>query len=95
MPDLPVCDSEPRDVLFWMIPLARDIMSVGFVGNQNGFKNRHGRSAGLVSILAGNVKSEWRYLAPLVAFKFMFYALSAAYVFGFRLSRFDKPASAE
>jgi len=51
--------------------------------------------AGLVSILAGNVQSEWRYLAPLVAFKCMFYALSAAYIFGFRLSRFDKPASAE
>ena len=31
-----------RDGWFWMIPLPGGIMSVGFVGNQNGFKNRRG-----------------------------------------------------
>ncbi len=41
--------------------------------------------AGLVSILAGNVQSDWRYSGPLIAFKCMFYALSLAYRFGFRI----------
>ncbi len=41
--------------------------------------------AGLVSILAGNVQPDWRYSAPLLAFKCMFYALSFAYWFGFRI----------
>jgi flavin-dependent dehydrogenase len=41
--------------------------------------------AGLVSILAGNVQDDWRYSAPLFAFKCMFYALSLAYRLGFQL----------
>lgn len=41
--------------------------------------------AGVVSILAGNVQSDWRYSAPLLAFKSVFYALSLAYRLGFRL----------
>ena len=52
--------------------------------------------AGLVSILAGNVQPDWRYSAPLLAFKCMFYALSVAHRLGFRLpadTRLD--ASAE
>jgi flavin-dependent dehydrogenase len=36
-----------EDGWFWMIPLPDDIMSVGFVGNQSAFKNRHGDSAEL------------------------------------------------
>ncbi len=31
-----------EDGWFWMIPLPDDVMSVGFVGDQSAFKNRHG-----------------------------------------------------
>lgn len=41
--------------------------------------------AGLVSILSGNLQRSWRYSAPLLAFKSVFYALSLAHRFGLRL----------
>lgn len=41
--------------------------------------------AGLVSILAGNMQRSWRFSGPLLAFKCVFYALTFAYRFGFRL----------
>jgi flavin-dependent dehydrogenase len=71
------------DKIGWFIyrinhPVLREM----FMAPSDRFRMR----AGLVSILAGNVQSEWQYSAPLVAFKCMFYALSAAYLFGFRLS---------
>jgi flavin-dependent dehydrogenase len=52
-----------------------------FMAPSDRFKMR----AGLVSILAGNVQPDWRYSAPLLAFKCMFYALSLAYRLGFQL----------
>jgi flavin-dependent dehydrogenase len=71
------------DKIGWFIyrinhPVLREM----FMAPSDRFRMR----AGLVSILAGNVQSEWQYSAPLIAFKCMFYALSAAYLFGFRLS---------
>jgi flavin-dependent dehydrogenase len=71
------------DKIGWFIyrinhPVLREM----FMAPSDRFRMR----AGLVSILTGNVQSEWQYSAPLIAFKCMFYALSAAYLFGFRLS---------
>lgn len=60
-------------------PVFRDM----FMVPSNRFKMR----AGVVSLLAGNIQPSWRYSAPLVAFKCMFYALCVAYRFGVRLSR--------
>jgi hypothetical protein len=41
--------------------------------------------AGLVTMLAGNLQRGWRYSAPFLAFKSVFYALSLAYRFGLPL----------
>jgi flavin-dependent dehydrogenase len=70
------------DKIGWFIyrinhPVLREM----FMAPSDRFKMR----AGLVSILAGNVQPDWRYSAPLLAFKFMFYALSFAYRLGFQL----------
>ena len=43
--------------------------------------------AGLVSILAGNLQRNWRYSAPFLAFKSVFYALSLAIYSVFGLCR--------
>jgi len=69
------------DKLGWFIhrinhPVLRDM----FMAPSDRFQMR----AGLVSLLAGNVQPDWRYLAPLTAFKCMFYMLSFAHYFGFR-----------
>jgi flavin-dependent dehydrogenase len=42
--------------------------------------------AGVVSLLAGNLRSGWREKVPLLAFKCMFYVLSIGYSFGVRVS---------
>jgi flavin-dependent dehydrogenase len=70
------------DKIGWLVyrinhPVLRDM----FMAPSDRFRMR----AGLVSILAGNVQRNWRYSAPLLAFKCMFYALSLAYRLGFRL----------
>jgi flavin-dependent dehydrogenase len=59
-------------------PVFRDM----FMAPSDRFKMR----AGVVSLLSGNIRPSWRYSVPLMAFKCMFYALSAAYHFGVRLS---------
>jgi hypothetical protein len=71
------------DKIAWFIyrindPVLRDM----FMAPSDRFQMR----AGLVSLLAGGVQRNWRYSAPFVAFKCMFYALSLARFFGFRLS---------
>ena len=70
------------DKIGWFIyrinhPVLREM----FMAPSDRFRMR----AGLVSILAGNVQPDWRYSAPLIAFKCMFYALSLAYRLGFQL----------
>ncbi len=35
-----------EDGWFWMIPLPGEVMSVGFVGTQRAFKERHGQHGG-------------------------------------------------
>ncbi|HVN91731.1 MAG TPA: NAD(P)/FAD-dependent oxidoreductase [Candidatus Binataceae bacterium] len=47
--------------------------------------NRLQMRAGVVSLLAGNMRSGWRDQLPLLAFKCMFYALSIGYAFGARV----------
>ena len=59
-------------------PVLRDM----FMSPSDRFQMR----AGLITLLAGNTRRSWRYTAPLVAFKGMFYVLSVAHRFGFRIS---------
>jgi hypothetical protein len=64
-------------------PVLRDM----FMAPSDRFKMR----AGLITLLAGNMRRSWRYTAPLVAFKSMFYVLSVARRFGFRISAIAVP----
>jgi hypothetical protein len=71
------------DKIGWLIyrinhPILRDM----FMAPSDSFQMR----AGLVSILAGNLQRDWRYSAPFLAFKSVFYALSLADLFGLRPS---------
>ena len=64
-------------------PVLRDM----FMAPSDRFRMR----AGLITLLAGNTRRTWRYSAPLIAFKAMFYVLSLAHRFGFRISILTMP----
>ena len=70
------------DKIGWLIyRINHPVLRGMFMAPSDSFRMR----AGLVSLLAGNMQRNWRYSAPLLAFKTVFYALSLTYRFGFRL----------
>jgi flavin-dependent dehydrogenase len=70
------------DKIRWFIDRINDpVFRRMFMAPSDSFQMR----AGLVSILAGNLQSNWRYGVPLIAFKSVFYALSLASRVGLRI----------
>ncbi len=70
------------DKISWLIyRINHPVFRHMFMAPSDSFQMR----AGVVSILAGNLQRSWRYSAPLLAFKSVFYALSLAYRFGIQI----------
>ena len=70
------------ETIGWLIyRINHPVLRSMFMAPSDRFRMR----AGLVAILAGNLQRGWHYSAPFLAFKSIFYALSLAYRFGFRM----------
>ena len=74
--------------LSWLVyRINRPVLRAMFMAPSNRFRMRDG----LVAMLAGNLRLDWRMRAPVLAFKGAYYMLTAAYRLGYRLPPTSAP----